>query len=175
MEEYENEEFDQESPPQKQSAKGEGLNSIAGAAKKMKGLAQTTHKSTKAETNVREEEKGDISEAEQPRPLLSWHDINATNDTNKKIIFKFMRKGFTSLSAEELACTMVSQDFSIDFKKNTREDWTVTYQFKVVERLQKCNFNFKWKTRASVASQQGLGEVGVFFELCRVGDTGRIV
>ena len=119
-------------------------------------------------------QKDDVSEAEQPKPLMSWHDINATNDTNKKIIFKFMRKGFTSLSAEELACTMVSQDFSIDFKKNTAEDWTTAYQFKVVERLGKCNFNFKWKTRASVATQ-GLGDVGTFFDLCRVGDTGKIV
>jgi hypothetical protein len=51
----------------------------------------------------------------------------AANDTNKKIIFKFMRKGFTSLSAEELACTMVSSDFSLDFKKNTKEDWMSRY------------------------------------------------
>ena len=28
---------------------------------------------------------------------------------------KFMRKGFTSLSAEELASTMVSPDFTSDF------------------------------------------------------------
>ena len=85
-----------------------------------------------------------------------------------------MKKGFTSLSAEELACTMLSSDFSKDFRKNTHEDWMTTYQFKVVERLQKCNFNYKWKTRTSVASA-GLGDIGVFFELCKVGDTGRIV
>ena len=138
-------------------------------------MTQQTYKSTNAATNVGEGEQGDNSEAEQPKPLLSWHDINSTNPTNKKIIFKFMRKGFTSLSAEELACTMVSPDFSLDFKKNTKEDWTVTYQFKVVERLQKCNFNLKWKTRASGVATQGLGDVGAFFELCRVGDTGRIV
>ena len=98
----------------------------------------------------------------------------AANDTNKKIIFKFMRKGFTSLSAEELACTMVSSDFSLDFKKNTKEDWMVRYQFKVVERLQKCNFNLKWKTKTSAASH-GLGEIGAFFDLCKTGDTGRVV
>ena len=60
-------------------------------------------------------------------PITSWHSIVAANDTNKKIIFKFMKKGFTSLSAEELACTMVSSDFSLDFKKNTKEDWMVRY------------------------------------------------
>ena len=141
----------------------------------MQSLAQTVHPtSTKNDTDAAEEKKGDLSESEQPRPLMSWHDINAANDTNKKIIFKFMRKGFTSLSAEELACTMVSQDFSIDFKRNAREDWTATYQFKVVDRLRRCNFNFQWKTRSS-PSTQGLGELGAFFDLCRAGDTGRVV
>ena len=86
------------------------------------------------------------------QPVVTWQSIMAANDTNKKIIFKFMKKGFTSLSAEELACTMVSSDFSLDFKKNTKEDWMNRYQFKVVERLQKCNFNFKWKTRSTPAS-----------------------
>ena len=76
-----------------------------------------------------------MSEAIGKQPVASWHTISAANDTNKKIIFKFMRKGFTSLSAEELACTMVSPDFTLDFKKNTKEDWVVRYQFKVVERL----------------------------------------
>ena len=51
----------------------------------------------------------------------------AANDTNRKIIFKFMKKGFTSLSAEELACTMVSPDFTLDFEKNTKENWMVRY------------------------------------------------
>ena len=111
---------------------------------------------------------------EKQRVLASWQSIEAANDTNKRIIYKFMKKGFTSLSAEELACTMVSSDFSLDFKANTKEDWMVRYQFKVVERLQKCNFNFKWKTRASVTTQ-GMGEVGVFFDLCKQGDTGRVV
>lgn len=48
--------------------------------------------------------------------ILNWSDIVGANDTNKHIIFKFMRKGFTSLSAEELACTMVNADFTLDFK-----------------------------------------------------------
>jgi hypothetical protein len=34
-----------------------------------------------------------------------------------------MKKGFTSLSAEELAATMVNPTFSVDFKKNVKEDW----------------------------------------------------
>lgn len=72
---------------------------------------------------------------ESPGPVMNWKDIASANDTNKHIIFKFMRKGFTSLSAEELACTMVNADFTLDFKRNTKEDWVASYQFKVVERL----------------------------------------
>ena len=68
-----------------------------------------------------------------------------------------MRKGFTSLSAEELACTMLCEDFTRDFKNVVNEDWMVNYQFKVVERLQKCNFNFKWKTKPN-ATTSGLGQ-----------------
>lgn len=105
---------------------------------------------------------------------MSWQEIQSANDTNKHIIFKFMKKGFTSLSAEELACTMVNADFTLDFKKNTKEDWVASYQFKVVERLQKCNFNLKWKTKASVTTQ-GQGEAGTFFDLCKAGDIERLV
>jgi hypothetical protein len=72
---------------------------------------------------------------------VSIDDIKATTETNKYIIYKFMKKGFTALSAEDLACTMVNPDFTIDFKRNTNEDWNTSYQFKVVERLNKCKFN----------------------------------
>jgi hypothetical protein len=52
-----------------------------------------------------------------------------------------MKKGFSSLSAQDLACTMVNSDFTIDFRKNVGEEWANNYQFKVIERLQKCNYN----------------------------------
>jgi len=64
-----------------------------------------------------------------------------------------MKKGFSSLSAEELACTMVQPDFTLDFKRNTNEDWVAGYQFKVVARLSKCKFNLKWNTKSSVTTQ----------------------
>jgi hypothetical protein len=70
-----------------------------------------------------------------------------------------MKKGFASLSAEELACTMVQPDFTIDFNVNAKENWVATYQHKVIERLQKCNFNMKWQTKAT-ASTAGMGEEG---------------
>ena len=55
--------------------------------------------------------------------IIDYEDIVATNQTNRYIIYKFMKKGFTALSAEDLACTMVNPDFTIDFRKNTNEEW----------------------------------------------------
>ena len=52
---------------------------------------------------------------------------------------------------------MLCEDFTRDFKNVVNEDWMVNYQFKVVERLQKCNFNFKWKTKPN-ATTSGLGQ-----------------
>jgi hypothetical protein len=67
-------------------------------------------------------------------PVSDWKEVMASNPTNRFIITKFMRQGFTGLSAEELASTL-NPDFSIDFEKNTNEKWMEKYHFKVVERL----------------------------------------
>ena len=72
---------------------------------------------------------------EHKKKYLTLDDIETDSKSNRHIIYKFMKKGFTSLSAEELACTMVNPTFSIDFKKNTMEDWNLNYQAKVVEKL----------------------------------------
>jgi hypothetical protein len=58
---------------------------------------------------------------------MNVEDIISDSSSNKHIIYKFMKKGFTSLTAEELACTMVNPTFTVDFKKNTKEDWSVNY------------------------------------------------
>lgn len=104
--------------------------------------------------------------------IKDWSEVVASNDTNKFIIIKFMRKGFTSLSAEELASTMISPDFTKDFENATKENWVANYQFKVVERLNQCNFNLKWKTRPN---NSGVGYMANFFDLCKRGDTGGIL
>ena len=44
----------------------------------------------------------------------------------------------------------------------------------MVERLNKCNFNLKWKTKATITTQ-GLGDSGTFFDLCKTGDIERLV
>lgn len=104
-----------------------------------------------------------------------WSELAAANDTNRYIIYKFLRKGFQSLSAEELACTMVQPEFSTDFEQATGEKWHQSYQFKVLERLNKCNFNMKWKTKGSASSQAGTSEEDTFFQLCKVGDMNRLL
>ena len=83
-------------------------------------------------------------EMELRKKNLSLNDINSDSKSNKLIIYKFMKKGFTALTAEELACTMVNPTFSVDFKKNTKEDWNLNYQTKVVEKLQRCKFHMHW-------------------------------
>jgi len=85
--------------------------------------------------------QGSAVDKAEGKKLVGYEDVEATNQTNRYIIYKFMKKGFTSLSAEDLACTMVNPDFSVDFRKNTGEDWASTYQFKVVERLDNCKYN----------------------------------
>lgn len=59
------------------------------------------------------------------------------------------------MTAEDLACTMVNPDFTIDFRKNTGEDWAATYQFKVVERLDHCKYNLQWVTKKSANNNTG--------------------
>ena len=119
----------------------------------IKGASELAASKNKAEPVATKKETAARSEQESSSYPHGWHDIVAANDTNKHIIHKFMKKGFSSLSAEELACTMVQPDFTLDFKKNTKEDWVAGYQFKVVARLSKCKFNLKWNTKSSVTTQ----------------------
>ena len=70
--------------------------------------------------------------------------IVSESDTNKFIIYKFMKKGFTALTAEELAQSMMNPTFTKDFKENTGEDWNKNYQAKVVAKLQKSKLSMNW-------------------------------
>ena len=66
---------------------------------------------------------------EQKKKTITREDIIVANgnESNRTIIYKFMKKGFQALTAEELACTLVNPTFSIDFKDNTGEDWNYNY------------------------------------------------
>mmetsp|Transcript_5802 Transcript_5802/g.9270 ORF Transcript_5802/g.9270 Transcript_5802/m.9270 type:complete len:94 (+) Transcript_5802:268-549(+) len=84
---------------------------------------------------------------EEKKKFLTIDDIDSESKSNKHIIYKFMKKGFAALSAEDMACTMVNPTFTVDFKKNTKEDWNINYQSKVVEKLQRCKFHMHWFTK----------------------------
>jgi len=71
--------------------------------------------------------KQKLEALEQKKQSLTPEMVQTDSKSNQHIIYKFMKKGFTALSAEELACTMVNPTFSVDFKKNTLEDWNVNY------------------------------------------------
>ena len=71
--------------------------------------------------------KQKLEALEQKKQFLTPEMVQTDSKSNQHIIYKFMKKGFTALSAEELACTMVNPTFSVDFKKNTLEDWNVNY------------------------------------------------
>ena len=88
----------------------------------------------------------------QARKNMTMDQVKSTSKSNKHIIFKFIKKGFAALSAEELACTMVNPTFSIDFKENTGDDWNIEYQTKVVEKLQRCKFHMHWFIKSATTS-----------------------
>ena len=84
-----------------------------------------------------------------------------------------MKKGFTALTAEELACTMVNPTFSVDFKKNTKEDWNLNYQTKVVEKLQRCKFHMHWFVKQTSATGYD-DQHESFMKLLAVGDIEKV-
>ena len=116
------------------------------------------------QTSIKEEPKGQEdaptnlkksnqkAELELRKKNLTLDDIASDSKSNKHIIYKFLKKGFTALSAEDLACTMVNPTFSVDFKKNAHEDWNVNYQSKVVEKLQRCKFHMHWFVKQASAT-----------------------
>jgi len=104
---------------------------------------------------------------------MNVDDIVSESKTNKHIIYKFMKKGFQALSAEELACTMVNPTFSIDFKKNTNEDWNINYHSKVIEKLQRCKFHMHWFMKSTSATGYD-DEHEEFFALVQAGNIEKI-
>ena len=85
-----------------------------------------------------------------------------------------MKKGFTALTAEDLATTMVNPDFSVDFKKNTKEDWHANYHSKVVQKLQKCNFHMHWFTKTASAPGGSSDQHDDFMKLVEKGNKDRV-
>jgi len=112
-------------------------------------------------------------ELERKKQFLTMDDIVSDSKSNKHIIYKFMKKGFTALSAEELACTMVNPTFSVDFRRNAKEDWNLNYQSKVVEKLQRCKFHMHWFDKQSSAKGYD-DQHESFMKLIEIGDLDKV-
>lgn len=67
----------------------------------------------------------EMEQLKEKRKYQSIEDIVSESKQTKKIIYKFLKKGFNALSAEELAATLekVNPRFAADFFENTQEDW----------------------------------------------------
>ncbi len=62
----------------------------------------------------------------------------------KKIIEKYLKSGFESLSLEELALTIISPSFERSYKAQTGTEWPKEHKKKSLERLKKAKFNIQW-------------------------------
>jgi ankyrin repeat protein len=89
-----------------------------------------------------------------------------------RIIQKVMKKGFESLSLEELAVTLISPSFELEYQSKTGQDWSKDYKLKAVERLNYAKFNIQWNT--SNSSNNVKAPFGLIFELVEKGDIQRV-
>ena len=66
------------------------------------------------------------------------------------ILTKFLSRGYDSLSAEELAVTLINPDFNGAFKRQTGMDWISKYQIQTIDRLKNLNFDLHFMTSSVV-------------------------
>lgn len=104
------------------------------------------------------------------------NEYNGKEDQVDYVINKYVKKGFESLSLEELALTMVTNNFGLRFKEKTGMEWSTPVQMKVIERLRRCNFDIQWMTKTGKLplSDTEFSEE-VYFELIKKGDIDKII
>ena len=95
----------------------------------------------------------------------------------EKLITKYLKKGFESLSIEELALTIISPTFESAFHSKTGSHWPKENKSKAIERLNFAKFNIQWNTSMNKKSNTGLlkSPYGVLFDLCEKGDTQHVI
>ena len=89
----------------------------------------------------------------------------------EKIIAKVIKKGFESLTLEEVAVTLISPNFEEEYYQKTSQEWSKDYKAKAKERLNNAKFNIQWNTQVSKTMQVPFG---VLFELVEKGDIQRV-
>lgn len=104
------------------------------------------------------------------------NDFTQKDDQVEYVIKKYVKKGFESLSLEELAVTVVTNDFGNRFKKITGMEWSTPVQMKVIERLRRCNFDIKWMTRTgTLPADDTEFSSDVYFGLIKQGDIDKVI
>ena len=124
-----------------------------------------------------------MSKAKADTKKKTTHKAFDPNDEYKEkedqvdyVIKKYVKKGFESLSLEELALTMVTNNFSLRFKQISGMEWSTPVQMKVIERLKRWNFDITWMTRTGtlpLADTEFSSEV--YFNLVKNGDIDKII
>ena len=94
----------------------------------------------------------------------------------KKIIEKYLQKGFESLSVEELAQTLISPTFESEFKKVSGTQWPFENKSKAKERLNFSKFNIQWSVSMNKKSPAAMLKTpfGVLFTLVERGDVQKV-
>ena len=95
----------------------------------------------------------------------------------EKIIEKINKKGFESLSIEELAMTMINPNFEENYRKKTGTEWSKENKSKAKERLSQAKFNIQWNTSMNKKSTSAMlkSPLGVLFDLTERGDLQKII
>ena len=95
----------------------------------------------------------------------------------EKIIEKIQKKGFESLSIEELAMTIINPNFEENFLKKTGTEWSNENKSKAKERLSQAKFNIQWNTSMNEKSTSAMlkSPLGVLFDLTERGDLQKII
>lgn len=111
-----------------------------------------------------------------PKKFDPDNEYKGQEDQVDYVIQKYIKKGFESLSLEELALTMVTNNFSLRFKEKTGMEWGTPIQMKVIERLRRCNFDIQWMTKTNTLPLNDTEfNTETYFALIKNGDVDKVI
>ena len=102
--------------------------------------------------------------------------LKDSKHVEKKIIEKYLQKGFESLTVEELATTLVSPTFEAEFKRVSGTQWPKENKSKAKERLNFSKFNIEWSVYMNSKSPSVMLKTpfGVLFTLVERADVQKV-
>ena len=102
--------------------------------------------------------------------------LKDSKHVEKKIIEKYLQKGFESLTVEELAFTLINPTFESEFKKISGTQWPFENKSKAKERLNFSKFNIQWSVSMNKKSPAAMLKTpfGVLFTLVERGDVQKV-